>query len=128
MFTLQELNVNVVLIGRGSCPEIVMAETIAKQMCAESKQSSVGSDQNFNSTSGLDSEIYLPAVAFPSAASATNIVSNYGKQIANTVKLRQKEKNRKKLASYINVKNHIFFAYYFSGDSSVENFLALINL
>ena len=91
------MNVNVVLIGRGSCPEIVMAETIAKQMCAESKQSSSGSDQNFNSTSGLDSEIYLPAVALPSAATPTNIVSNLGKQIATTLKKRQKERNRKKL-------------------------------
>ena len=84
-----------VLIGRGSCPEIVMAETIAKQMCVESKQSSAGADQNFNSTSGLDSEIYLPAVASPSAA--TNIVANFGKQIATTLKQRQKERNRKKL-------------------------------
>ena len=93
----QVMNVNVVLIARGSCPEIVMAETLAKQSCLGNSLQSIlgtgnssaatGPHKNFNSfTSGP----YL-------AGASNNLCKQMEQKIASEMKQRQKVNNRKKL-------------------------------
>jgi len=104
---LMELNVNVVHIARGSCPEIVLAETLAKQSCNQAEQ--LSADQNFNFVPPVNSEIAgshhqkpiqksnicLDAENGPTEA--TKINKQMQQKIVLTLKKRQKEKNRRKL-------------------------------
>ena len=78
-----EMSVNVVKVNRGGSPEIVMAETLAKQCCRDTM---TGDD--LNPDEDLISE---------DAASSLNLSKQMERSIVTTFKRRLREQNKRKL-------------------------------
>ena len=82
---LAVVDVEVVRVGRGSCPEMVMAEGLAKQSCIDF--SGCQTPQNTNDPEGP------PATAMP-----PDIISKQmERKISSAIKQRQKEHGKRKL-------------------------------
>ena len=80
-----DLTVNVVKVTRGSSPEIVLAETLAKQSCRED----LGSGCDMNPDESL--------VSGRGEAASLNLSKQMEQSVVTTMKKRLREQNRRKL-------------------------------
>ena len=86
---VSNLTVNILKVARGGSPEIVMAETLAKQSCQDLVTES---DQNFNAMGAEEARALLQG-----DSGTLNLSKQMEQSIVVTMKKRFKERNRRKI-------------------------------